>query len=177
MVKQILLAILLFGLISASYYPFAFNYGVKNATLEHGILSWAYPDGSVGEIAWDVSEFGVDSNGYVNTLVLEKQYGFTTVIFNRSDYSSTSSYQQVWFPKANNNDDYKLAYSVEQTVNMEMQNQVCKIESKGTYWQLNSLYPADDWLIERSLKLHNPLFNGAKWSWISNETWKIYKVV
>lgn len=157
-----------------TFYPYPFEYGVKasETVLEHGILTWTFPDGTKEPIAWNVSEFGT-KDGYIKTLKIESAYGYYTMSIEDRNWT----YKQVWFPKANNQDDMKLAVSVEQTVNMNQANQVCKAESKGNYWQVRALYNNTyDWIIERSFALHNTLFNGAKWSWVSNETWKVVKV-
>lgn len=160
---------LLGSVLAANFYPYPFVYGVDaaNVTLEHGNLFWH------GEqIAWNVVDYNVESNGLISRLVLENSYGYTTVFLD----NMSTTFRQIWFPKANNQDDMKLAVSVEQTVNANQMNQVCKATSKGSYYELKAVNSNYDWLIERSLALHDVLFNGAKWVYEGNSAWKIYRV-
>lgn len=177
MVKKLLGIFLLFGLISANFYPYPFNYGLKAGDITFMHKQIVFQNMTIAD---NVHEIYYDSHGYISGLLIEKGMELRRINFLRDNGSMDIKLLNStveWQKKANNQDDKKLAISVEQTVNNNLGLEVCKAENQGAYWDVRALYNKTyDWIIERSLFAHNPLFNGANWAYEGNEVWKIYKV-
>lgn len=174
--KQIIFAILLFGLISASFYPYPFNYGLKVDDVQFEHKQIIYNNLTIAD---GVHEIYYGSDGYIDGIVIEDGLGLKQLAFKRENGTleiQKRNYTIEWVKKASD-DDKKLAITIEWTVNNALSLEVCKAENKGSYWAIHGLYNETyDWIIERSLFAHNPLFNGANWRYEGNEIWKIYKV-
>jgi hypothetical protein len=170
--KKGLSAILLFGLLSAGFYPFAFEQGVRLDKITY-LNNSIYLNGDL--IAWDITEIET-SNGSITGLKTNSEapvyfYNNATIIFQNESFI-----RRFWMSDLNK-DHERLALSVMWSINGKG-DAIC---SEKTYGDLAVLtrYPNKkeyDLLIRNAIKMYSVFYPNQINNETANGVWEFKRV-